>query len=41
MKQDIVPENETGKTVDLFEEIELRSNEDAVRTFIFSARAIT
>ena len=34
MKQDIIPENETGKQVDLFEEIELGSNEDAVSTYI-------
>ena len=33
MKQDIIPENETGKQVDLFEEIELGSNEDAVSAY--------
>ena len=34
MKQSIIPENETGKQLDLCEEIELGSNADAVRTYI-------
>ena len=40
MKQEIIPENETGKHVDLFEKVRLETGEEAVRVYTRARRKL-